>query len=142
MCREISAIAGLQHIKGHVDDHVFLPADHLTTAEFNKNLARVEAIIIGSFLRVAQEARIYPSIAQRERFSVNADGSILQRTDKVFGGIHQGHDVAPMVPALAVGRGNKDFQRRIASTCAHTGKAGIDPDGPALRGDDGIGGTL
>jgi hypothetical protein len=45
-----------------------------------------------------------------------------------------------MVPALAVGGGDKHLERRIARARAHPGKAGVDPHRAALlRRNDGIG---
>jgi hypothetical protein len=44
-----------EHIEGDIDDHVFLSADHVAFAEFDKDVARVDAIGFGCFFGVAQE---------------------------------------------------------------------------------------
>ena len=88
---------------------------------------------------MAQEGRIDPGIAERQRFAINPHRPVLQRADEIFGGVHQRHDIAAMVPALAVDRGDEDLQGRIAGTGAHAGERGIDADGAFLRRDDRIG---
>src|SRR5688572_4111596 len=83
-----SALRG-DHIEGNVDDHVLLAPDHAPAAELNKNLTRIDAIVRSSLLGMAQEAGVDAGIAERERFPVNANRPILERTDQLLGGVHQ-----------------------------------------------------
>ena len=88
---------------------------------------------------MAQEAGVDTGIAQRQRFAVNLDGAVLQRADQFLGGVHQGEQVAAVVPAHAVGRGDEHFERGIAGARAHAGQAGVDADRAVLHRDDGVG---
>lgn len=63
--------AFLDHVEGDVDDHVFLPADHLATAQFHEDGAGVEAVGFGGLFRMTQEGGINPGIAQREGLAVD-----------------------------------------------------------------------
>ena len=48
-------------------------------------------------------------------------------------------EIAAMVPILAVDRGDKDFERRIARPCPHSRQRSVDPHRAALRADDRVG---
>ena len=52
-----------RHVKRNVNDHVFLSTHHATTAEFDEDFARIDAVVGAGLLCVAQEARIDAGIA-------------------------------------------------------------------------------
>jgi predicted RNA-binding protein with RPS1 domain len=43
----------------HFRDHVLLPADDFAFAEFDENVARIDAELFGGFIRVQQKARTF-----------------------------------------------------------------------------------
>ena len=90
---------------------------------------------------MAQKAGIDPGITERQRLAVDPHRSILQRADQVFSGIHQCKQVAAVVPAIAIRRRDKHFQRRIAGPGTHSGQTGIHADGSVLHRHDRIGGA-
>ena len=53
---------GLEQIKRDIDDHVFLATDHAAPAQLDQNVDRLEAILLGGLLGVAQETRIDPGV--------------------------------------------------------------------------------
>src|SRR3546814_6812124 len=124
----------LQHVKSDVDDHVFLSADHLAATELDKDRTGIEAIILRRLVRMAKEGGIDTIITERQRLTVDAYRPVLKRTNEIFRRIHQHHNVAPVVPALAIYCGDEHFERRIAGAGAHTGQAGVDPHRAALGG--------
>src|SRR3546814_13281560 len=83
---------------------------------------------------MAKEGGIDTSITERQRLTVDAYRPVLKRTNEIFRRIHQHHNVAPAVPALAIYCGDEHFERRITGAGAHTGQAGVDPHRPALGG--------
>src|SRR3546814_9482597 len=108
------------------DLHVLLAADHLAAAQLDQDRTGVETVIGRSLLSVAEEARIDPGIAERERFAVDAHRAVLQRPDEILRCVHQLHHIAAVIPALAIYRGNEHLERRVARARAHSGQAGVD----------------
>lgn len=81
----------------HVRD-IFLSADHLAASKFDKDRPGIEPEILRRLLGVPKKRGIDPGIAEAERLAVDANRTVLQRPDKIFGGVHQLHHVAAMVP--------------------------------------------
>ena len=93
----------------------------------------------GGLFGMAQEAGIDPGIAERQGLAIDAHRAVLKRANQILGGVHQGVEIAAVVPALRLGSGDEDLQRRIAGARAHAGQRGVNPDRPALHRDDAVG---
>ena len=65
-------------------------------------------------LSMAQKAGVDTRIAQCERFTINTHSSVLQRSNEFFRCIHEPEEMGAMLPAVEIGCGDKDFERRIA----------------------------
>ena len=63
------ALLALEHVESDVDDHVLLSADHFAAADLGQDGPGIDAVVVRGFLGVAQEGRIDPSIAERQRLS-------------------------------------------------------------------------
>ena len=61
-CRTPLFLLVRQH-HGHLDDHIFLPADYFAFAEFDQDVAGVDAELFGGFVGVEQKARVHSSVA-------------------------------------------------------------------------------
>src|SRR3546814_17307085 len=96
------------------DLHVLLAADHLAAAQLDQDRTGVETVIGRSLLSVAEEARIDPAIAERERFAVEAHRAVLQRPDGVLRCVPQLPHNAAVIPALATYRGTDPPARHVA----------------------------
>src|SRR3546814_19112919 len=96
------------------NDHGLLAADHLAAAQLGQDRTGVETVSGRSLHSVAEEARIDPGIAERERFAVDAHRAVLQRPGEILRCVHQLHHIAAVIPALATYRGNEHLERRVA----------------------------
>src|SRR3546814_13027671 len=103
----------LEHIECDVDDHVLLAADHLAAAQLDQERTGVETVIGRSLLSVAEEARIDPGIAERQRFAVDAHRAALQRPHQLHRGVHTLPHIYTALPALDFYRDNDTFERHV-----------------------------
>src|SRR3546814_14593179 len=92
----------VDHIECDVDDHVLLAADHLAAAQLDQDRTGVETVIGRSLLSVAEEARLNPGIAERERFAVAANRAGLQRPDNILPSLPHLPPIQALIPHLAV----------------------------------------
>src|SRR3990167_7648244 len=119
---DLAGLPGGDQIKRHIHDHVFLAAHHLAAAEFDEDVARIDAMILRSLLGMPEEGGVDAGIAERQGFPVDLNRTVLQRADKVFGGVHHAENIASVLPAFPVRRCNEHLERRIARARAHTGQ--------------------
>lgn len=67
--RRSSSSAGIgdsllfEQVERDVDNHVFLPSNHLSSTQFDKNGAGIEAVFLGGFLCVSKETGIDSGVA-------------------------------------------------------------------------------
>src|SRR3546814_7453164 len=80
----------LEHIECDVDDHVLLAADHLAAAQLDQDRTGVDTVIGRSLLSVAEDARIAPGIAERERFVVDPQRAGMQRPAEILRCVYSG----------------------------------------------------
>ena len=58
-------------LERNVDDHVFLPTDHLLPAELEEDVLRVDAVPRRSPLRVQQEGAVHAGVAEQQTVSID-----------------------------------------------------------------------
>lgn len=94
-------------------------------ADLNEDGAGVDAVAAGGGLGMPAEAGVHAGVPEGERLPVDADLAVLQRAYEVVGGVHQGEQVAAVLPPHEVGDRDERLQRAVARPGALPGQGGV-----------------
>ena len=87
---------------------------------------------------MAQKARIDSGESQRQRFAIDANRTVLKRTDQILCSVHQSEQIASMLDVHPRQDGDQRFERRVAGAGPHAGQRSIHSGRAVLDGHDRV----